>query len=377
MLEEAVLNGTSAPTFEPVRDAFRRIAAEETGLSAQLCIYHRGTRVVDLWTGPDMTADSLTAVYSVSKGAAYLVVALLIQDGLIDPDAPVSTYWPELVAAKDPSFTVADLLGHKAGLIGVDAGFTLEEVADDRAIAARLESQQPYWEPGSAHGYHALTNGALAGEIARRVTGSTLQELFETRIRSPHAIDFYLGLPIEHEDRYLTVQPPVDGGDPPLPEPGSLYAIAMNFHAAQPTSVYNLPNDRLIREKGQSSAAGIGSARGLGRMYAAAIGLEGGEPLLNEATIATITTPQESGLDMVFGFESRFLLGFADLHASNPALSPRTFGHNGAVGSLAFADPDAGLAYGYTRRRFLPPHKETDVDNAALILAMTEAARSA
>jgi CubicO group peptidase (beta-lactamase class C family) len=208
------------------------------------------------------------------------------------------------------------------------------------------------------------------------VTGSTLQEIYEARIRSPHAIDFYLGLPAEHETRYLTVQPHAGEGEPPLPEPGSLYAIAINLHADKPTNVYTFPNDRLVREKGQSSAAGIGNARGLARMYAAAIGLEGHEPLLNEATIDTITTRQESGLDMVFGFESHFLLGFADLHAGNPALSPRPFGHNGAVGSLAFADPEAGLAYGYTRRRFLPPHKETDVDNAALIVAMVEAARS-
>jgi CubicO group peptidase (beta-lactamase class C family) len=104
MLDEALLNGACEPAFEPVRHAFARIAAEEPGLSAQLCIYHRGVQVVDLWTGPEVSGDSLTAVYSVSKGAAYLVVALLIQDGLINPDAPVADYWPELVAARDQSF---------------------------------------------------------------------------------------------------------------------------------------------------------------------------------------------------------------------------------------------------------------------------------
>lgn len=376
MHDKTVIHGRVDPGFTPVREVFTHVAAAEPDLAAQLCIYHRGVQVVDLWTGPEMSADSLTAVYSVSKGAAYLVIALLIQDGLIDPQAPVSTYWPELRAAKDGTLTVEGLLGHCAGLIGVEGGFAPHEVVDDAVIAARLESQKPYWQPGTAHGYHALTNGALAGEIVRRVTGSSLQENFENRIRVPYDIDFYLGLPEEEDHRYLTVQPPVNAANQGPPDPNSLFAIAMNQHAPIPTGIYTFLNERFVREKGQSSGGGIGSARGIARMYAAAIGLEDREPLLNQATIDIITTPQPSGIDMVFGFESHFLLGFADLHAGYPTLSARTFGHNGAVGSLAFADPENGLAYGYTRRRFLPEGTESDVDNAALIAAMVESAQS-
>lgn len=373
MHDDSLVHGTVDPGFIPVRESFTKVAATEDGLSAQLCIYHRGRQVVDLWTGPEVAGDSLMAVYSSSKGAAYLVIALLIQDGLLDPAAPVRDYWPELRAAQDGTLTVADMLGHRAGLIGVDGGFNPEEIADDAKIAARLESQEPLWEPGTAHGYHALTNAALAGELARRVTGSSLQELYETRIRAPFDIDLYLGLPEEEEQRYLPVQPPAGGPDPVLASPPPLVAVALNLKAEPPTDIYSFPNDRRVREKGQASGGGIGSARGLARMYAAAIGLENHEPLLNPETIEVVTTPQERGIDQVFGFESRFLLGFGEF----PALGPRAFGHSGAAGSLALAEPDNGLAYGYCRRRFPLNDAESEEHQLALLSAMMESARIA
>ncbi len=375
MHDSMLVAGTTDASFTLVREAFEQVAADEPGLSAQLCIYHQGVPVVDLWTGDEMSADALTAAYSVSKGAAYLVIALLVQDGLVDPNAPVTTYWPELVAAKNSTLSVADLLGHRAGLIGVKGGFTPEEVADDELIAARLETQEPYWEPGSAHGYHALTNGALAGEIARRVTGSTLHELFEARVRAPFDLDFYLGLPEAEDHRYITVQPPLGDAPPAIPPPDSLLAIALNIHAPIPTNIYTFPNERFVREKGQSSGGGIGSARGIARMYAAAIGVDGREPLLNPETIEVITTPQQAGIDMVFGIESQFMLGFVDMYAGNPNAVARTFGHTGATGSLGFADPANALAYGYTRRRFRPEGTPVD-ENSTLIKAMLAAVKS-
>ncbi|GHF72564.1 hypothetical protein GCM10010218_62350 [Streptomyces mashuensis] len=202
------VQGTVAPGFEPVREAFEASLAEErSGHSAQLAAYVHGEQVVDLWGGPGIAGDSLTGVFSSSKGAVYLVVALLVQDGVLELDREVRHYWPEFAQAGKEHITLRDLLSHRAGLIGVEGGFSPEELADDRAIAARLAGQRPWWRPGAAFGYHALVIGALAGEVVLRATGSTVQELYESRIRAPYGLDFYLGLPEEQEHRWLSTQP--------------------------------------------------------------------------------------------------------------------------------------------------------------------------
>src|SRR5437763_10290620 len=153
--------GTVAEGFERVRDEFAGVAAEEGGdYAAQLVAYLDGERVVDLWTGPEITGDSLTGVYSSTKGAAHLVVALLVQDGVLDLDQKVSHYWPEFGVEGKQGITLRDLLAHRAGVVGADAGLPPDEVADDRVIAERLASQRPYWRPGTAFGYHALVIGA-------------------------------------------------------------------------------------------------------------------------------------------------------------------------------------------------------------------------
>jgi len=135
------------------------------------------------------------------------VVPLLVQDGVLDPDQRVSQYWPEFAAEGKQDITLRELLAHRAGVVGTDDGFSLEELADDRLIAARLAGQRPYWRPGSAFGYHAWVIGALTGEVVRRVTGRSIQELFEERVRAPYDLDFYLGLPEELESRFATTLP--------------------------------------------------------------------------------------------------------------------------------------------------------------------------
>ncbi|MCO5219005.1 MAG: beta-lactamase family protein [Thermomicrobiales bacterium] len=352
MAETFAISGTTAPGFERVRECFAHVASDEPGLSAQLSVYHRGEQVIDLWTGPDVTGESLMAVYSVTKGAAYLVAALLMQDGLIDPDAQVTTYWPELLAGQNRSLTVRDLLMHKAGLISIDSGFRLDQIGDDARLAHLLETQQPFWEPGTAHGYHAFVIGALVGEIVRRVTGKSLQSIYEESVRRPHDIEFYLGLPETEHSRFLTVEPSLDPQPETEVEYPPMLAIAMNMHAPEPTPLEELPNLPQFRVSGQSSGGGIGSARGLARMYAAAIGLEGGTPLLGEGIIDEICAVKTSGTDVVLGIEFPFMLGYLDLAARFPSLDGRAFGHDGANGSLGFADARNEIAYGYTRRRF-------------------------
>lgn len=374
------MHGTVADGFEAVREEFASfVATERPDYEGQLCAYVHGRKVVDLWTGN--AADSLYSVFSSTKGAAHLVVALLVQDGTLELDRKVTYYWPEFGAEGKGALTLRDVLAHRAGLIGIDAGFSAEELADDRAVAERLADQKPYWRPGTAFGYHAFTIGALTGEVVRRATGRTLQEVYEERVRAPYALDFYLGLPRSEEPRVRSVQPMI-----PTPEqqaeldakptgPHTLAAIAFNTQVAEPGTMDGYANSPLVRAKGPASAGGLASARGLAKMYAAAISeVDERPPLLKPDTIAEVGQIHSVGYDLVARVHKVFGLGFqATAELVYPFLGAGTFGHSGAAGSQAFADPRSGLAYGYTRRRMAYPGGAAP-ENEALVRAVHRAA---
>ncbi|WP_405961374.1 beta-lactamase family protein [Streptomyces sp. NBC_00024] len=381
---EAAVHGTVADGFEAVREEFAVfVAGERADYEGQLTAYVHGRRVVDLWavpaaetrpvtateprpvtaTEPRPDGDSLHGVFSSTKGAAHLVVALLVQDGVLELDREVAHYWPEFAAEGKGALTLRELLAHRAGLVGTDAGFTLEELADDRVIAERLAVQRPFWRPGAAFGYHALVIGALTGEVVRRVTGRTLQEVYEERVRAPYGLDFFLGLPAELEPRFRTVLPmtPTPAQQAELDAvprgPHTLASIAFNNQVPEPGELTDFPNARVVRASGQSSAGGVGSARGLAGMYAAAIStVDGRPPLLKPDTIGEIGQIHSLGHDLVARAPRAFGLGFqATAENLYHFLGAGTFGHSGAGGSQAFADPRSGLAYGYTRRRMAFP----------------------
>ncbi|MES9806025.1 serine hydrolase domain-containing protein [Streptomyces cinereoruber] len=379
------VHGTVEPGFESVREVFAGIAADEArDGGAQLAVHHRGRLVVDLWGGDGVDGDSLLALYSSSKGAMALVVALLVQDGVLDLDRTVASWWPEFAAEGKGETTLRQLLAHRAGVIGADDGLSLEELADDRRTAARLAGRRPFWEPGTAHGYHALVIGALVGEVVLRATGRTVRELFEERVRAPYALDYYLGLPEELEPRFRTALPLV-----PTPEewafldanpiaPDSLAAVAFNLRADPPVDMVDYGNSRAVRARAPLSGGGVGSARGLSRMYAAIAGeLDGRPPLLAPGTLAEFARVHSEGTDLVTGSRNAFGLGFVPLATRYPSLGPGAVGHSGAPGSQAFADPAAGLAYSYARRRFALMGGPGAPENDRLVPAVVEAAAKA
>jgi CubicO group peptidase (beta-lactamase class C family) len=360
MTEHNAIKGTVADGFEAVREEFAAVAAEEGGgdLAAQLVAYRHGERVVDLWVGPGISGDSLLGAYSASKGAAHLIVALLVQDGVLDLDQKVSHYWPEFAVEGKGEVTLRELLAHRAGLVGADTGFTVEELADDRIVAERLGAQRPYWRPGSAFGYHALVIAALGGEVVRRATGRTVQEIFAERVRDAHAVDFHLGLPGDQESRFLSAQPMLAtperlaGLAARATGPNSLFGIAFDRNHPQGPEVWELPNVPAVRALGPASFGGVASARGLARMYAVAISpVDGAEPLLKPDTAAAFGQIQSVGHDLVLREQKAFAVGFHATSEYYPALGQGAFGHSGAGGQQAFADPRHGVAYGYTRRR--------------------------
>ncbi|MBF6285905.1 serine hydrolase domain-containing protein [Nocardia cyriacigeorgica] len=354
------VHGTVAEGFEQVREEFAAVVAEEDGQSgAQLAAYLRGRLVVDLWAGAEVTDTTLTGLHSSSKGAAGLVIAMLVQDGVLDVDQTVAHYWPRFATAGKEHITVRDVLTHRAGIIGVAGGFTVAELADERVIAERLIGQRPYFAPRTAHGYGGFVMYAILGEVVRAITGSTVQQLFEQRIRAPYGLDVYLGLPEELDHRYLPILPwqatpemeAAFAANAPNPHGLAGFSYNLNARGFTAADVMALPNDPQLRRLGQASAGGVGSARGLARMYAAAIcGVDGRPPLLTLDTIETISEIHSSGADLVRG-QAPYTLGFEAKGLMHPFLGVHAFGHAGSAGSDGFADPNIGLTYGYTRRR--------------------------
>ncbi len=353
MAHGTVATGTVTTGYEPLRAEFDAVLAAEPDLAAQLAVYVDGSPVADLCGGPGLAPDALVGVFSVTKGAAFLVVARLVQDGVLDLDREVRAYWPEFAAEGKGGVTLRELLTHRAGAIGVDSGFTLAELADDEAIAARLAPHRPYWRPGAMFGYHSLTAGALAGEVVRRATGVRLADVYEREIRDPYAVDLYLGLPEALEPRVVPVLPPESEPEPETDAPDSLGGIAGNRHSPEATELFALPNVPRVRAGGPASVGGVGSARGLARLYAAALsGVDGRRPFLTDVTRAEFARPQAVGHDVVLGMHRAYGVGFM---VGLPFLGAGAFGHDGAGGAMAFADPRSGLALGYVRPRFPNP----------------------
>ncbi|WP_129838645.1 serine hydrolase domain-containing protein [Streptomyces sp. RFCAC02] len=377
------IHGTVADGFEAVRDEFAAVVARDGGASgAQVAAYVRGRRVVDLWAGDGVAGDTLTGVYSSTKGAAALVVALLVQDGALDLDVPVARVWPEFAAAGKGGITLRDVLTHRSGVIGVDGGLTADELADDRVIARRLAGQRPYWRPGSAHGYSAFVAFAIVSEVVRRVTGRLLREQFEERVRAPYGLDVHLGLPEEAEHRYRDVLPGL--ADPAelaaflanVPGPRSITGIGYGLDSTPPLDQVAFANTRRVRALGPASAGGVGSARGLAGMYAAAVsGLDGRAPLLEPDTVGAFATLHSTGSDLVTGDRGQYALGFQAKGLHYPFLGADAFGHNGSAGSESFADPGSGIAFGYTRRRFSPTWSYPEHDRLAAAVHRAATAR--
>ncbi|SDJ36696.1 serine hydrolase domain-containing protein [Streptomyces indicus] len=375
------VHGTVAAGFEGVCEEFASfLEREEHDPGAQLVVYRGGERVVDLWSA-GVTAESLLAVFSSTKGAMALVAALLVQDGVLDLDRTVASYWPEFAGRGKDGITLREVLAHRAGLVGIDRGFTREELADDRRIAELLADQRPFWQPGQFFGYHGYVIGALVGEVIVRATGRTLQEWYEERIRAPYGLDLWLGLPESEEPRFLSTLPMLTTPEQQAELDAAPYSrfslggIAFNEHAPDAVELEEFVNARPVRAKGQASCGGIGSARGLAGMYAAAaFGLDGRAPLLEPNTAAEFARIHSAGTDLVSDSVKQFGLGFNTIAGSFASVAAGSFGHSGAAGSLAFADPRQGFAYAYTRRRYAYPGGAAP-ENAGLLWSVARALR--
>ncbi|MEZ5560491.1 MAG: serine hydrolase domain-containing protein [Pseudomonadales bacterium] len=217
------VEGFVAPGFERVREVFRDNFEHGAEVGASFSVQRASEVLVDLWGGYQDRActrpwlrDTLVNVYSTGKGPAAAAVAAAVDDGKLDYDAPVRDYWPELRAATG-GLTVSQLLSHQAGLCGVDDTLAVTDLYDWSGMCRRLECQAPYWPPGTAAGFHAVTWGYLAGELVRRATGLSLGTLLRVRVAEPLGADFHIGLPASEHYRVADLIGPNRAR---LPEPG-------------------------------------------------------------------------------------------------------------------------------------------------------------
>ncbi len=367
------IDGWTAPGFEGVRDRFEKNFADGLEVGSAFAAYHRGEKVVDLWggladeeTGQPWAEDTVVVVFSTTKGATAVCANQLGQEGRLDVDAPVADYWPEFAQSGKESIPVDYLLSHRAGLAWVDEPLTMEEALAWDPMIHALERQAPVWEPGTAHGYHALTYGYLVGEVVRRVTGRTVGTYFRDEIAGPLGLDFWIGLPESVEPR---VSPLIgngfglgDGGGTEDVDPEALAALmaligpASNLGKALSGggsfAGADSFNSRPVHAAEIPAAGGIGDARSLARMYAACVGDVDGIRLLTPEQVANATTQRSEGPDIVIlDLDLQWGLGFNVSSSLLQLGGPRSFGHFGMGGSAGWADPDAELAFGYVMNK--------------------------
>lgn len=346
-IEAGRLQGVVDDRLTAIVDRLEGYLRDDDDLSFQVAAFHRGTPVLDAWGGPHLDGDSLLIPFSVTKNTIGLSVGLLLERGLIDLDERVAHYWPEFAAKGKDAVTVRQLLSHQAGLPQATTPLTWDELWDHHAAAARLADTRPYWYPGSAFGYHATTIGSLGDELVYRVTGRTLHEFYEEEIRAPHQIDFYLGLPAEQEHRFTPLRPMV--------RPVSATA-SPSFSALGPVVFGSLSRDMDHTNSphnyryGHAATAGTGTARGLARLFAAAVtGVDGRAPFLSADTVEQIGQQQIRGYDEVLHQQDRaHAIVFQKPSQQLAFGGPRAFGHDGAAGALACVDPDTGLTFAWT-----------------------------
>lgn len=362
------VNGTVAEGFEPVRDAFVRNFEMLGDRGAAVTVYRDGHKVVDLWGGTrdvDGTEPwrpgTAQIVRSATKGVAAAVLLLLHQRGELDLDAPVGEWWPEYKAAGKEHTLVRHLLAHRAGVPVLDRPLTVAEAADPVLGAEAVAAQAPVWEPGTDHGYHAQTYSWLTAELVRRVTGRPIGAWIADEITGPVGADFWLGLPRAEAARVgrvgqvavtetagaLRTRPKRAVSDA-YADPDSLTRRA--FAAITP-----LPdeNDPVYRAAALPASNGIATADGLARFYASLIGdVDGGIRLFEPETVELARGERSAGPDRVLVVGTRFGLGYMLHGSASPLLSPGSFGHPGRGGSLGFADPESGIAFGYVTNGF-------------------------
>jgi CubicO group peptidase (beta-lactamase class C family) len=361
-MSDTLIEGICDERFAAVREAFAANFAAGREVGASFAATIDGETVIDLWGGHADAArsrpwqrDTIVNVFSTTKAVTALCAHLLVERGGLDLDTPVAHYWPEFAAAGKAAITPRQLLCHSAGLAGIAAPLTEDAFFDWQRMTDALAAATPWWEPGTANGYHALTYGYLVGELIRRIDGRMPGVFMRDEVARPLGADFHIGLPESEDARVGEMVAPTaaEAATAPTPAPDSLRGKVLGNPPLRP----EVANLAAWRRADIPAANGHGNARSVARIMAALArgGELGGVRLLSESTLTQAISEQRYAEDLVLGFPIRWGLG---LMLNSPTLplspNPRTFGHGGWGGSLGFADWDARASWAYVMNKMTP-----------------------
>jgi CubicO group peptidase (beta-lactamase class C family) len=347
----AEIQGSYDDLFTAVPGALATLLdAGDVGASA--AVFVDGEPVVDVWGGfadADRTIpwrrDTIVNVWSVTKTMTALCALILADRGELDLAAPVARYWPEFAAAGKDGVLVRHLLAHTAGLPDWDGPATAGDLCDWPAATARLAAQAPRWEPGTAAGYHSITQGFLVGEVVRRITGRSVGEFFAGDVAGPLGADFHIGLAAGHDHRVaLSIPPPSRDEDYAASAPGAAAA------PADGTAIRVRDGNSIAWRRAEIPAAsGFGNARSVALVQSvmACGGTVHGVRLLSQAGCDRAWEEQFRGEDRILGMTMRYGLGYG--------LFGSTYGWGGWGGSMVMIEPDTCMAVSYVTNQILEP----------------------
>lgn len=372
--------GTCKDEFSAVREAFEANFAQRDDAifdeGASVAVTIDGEMVVDLWGGTanrdageslPWEEDTIINVWSTTKTVAALAMLMLADRGEIDLYAPVATYWPEFAAGGKDAIAVRHVMSHTAGLSGWEEPITYEDLYDRRKAAALLAAQEPWWEPGTASGYHAISQGYLEGEIVQRVTGQSLGQFVAENVTGPLGADFHIGTGPEHDGRVAHVVPPAPVALPEGIDPGSVLAKTFGNPVLDATQSWTID----WRRAEIPAAGGHGNARSVAQIHTPMVcgGEANGVRLLGKETIDAVFDEQCNGTDLVLQVPFRHGIGFG-LQSAELPLSPneRVCYWGGWGGSLAILDLDARMSFSYVMNK-MGEGTVGDMRGAGLLMA--------
>jgi CubicO group peptidase (beta-lactamase class C family) len=343
---------------QQVQEVIEELVESGVERGLQVAVYHRGKQVVDAVagvadpaTGRPVTPDTLFFSYSIGKGVASTVVHVLAERGVLDYDTRIVELWPEFGTHGKEAATVRHALSQSAGVPGLPAGLTVEDLCDWEKMCAIIADSEPWWEPGTKIGYHAITWGYIVGEIIRHATGKPISEVLREEVSGPLGVadELFFAVPASEQGRMAQLEdaPGSDEMFGELPEDSPILKLGPDLTAEHA--------NRADVRSANILAGGTVTARAVARMYAALLSEVDGVRLISSERLREVSAVAMTGVDEIFGFPTSWGLGYSiGQFMSNAQETQHVFGVGGVGGSHAYADIKTGVTFTLTKNRLAP-----------------------